>query len=94
MFGHVFRSPLSNPYNFFQRIAIPTQRQSIRTIMESHHKRHHITQKRVSVKRSDKYQFNGRASYLYAIRKWKIQKYSSFANAAANRFQEDWERLF
>ena len=41
--------------------------------MESR-RRHHVTPARVSVQRSDKYKFNGRASYLYAIRKWNIQK--------------------
>ena len=59
--------------------------------MESHRHQHHVTLNRVSVKRSSKYKFNGRASYLYAIRKWNIQRSSSFAYTVADTFQEKWE---
>jgi len=75
MFRPRFPSPLSTPHNLFQRtIAHLKLADLTRTIMTPHP---HVTQKRVHVKRSHKYKFNGRASYLYAIRKWKIETYIS-----------------
>jgi hypothetical protein len=73
MLRPLFPSTFPVPYTLFHRIAVKLPDIATRTIMTSPHR--HITHRRVPVKRSDKYKFNGRASYLHAIRKWGFETY-------------------